>query len=487
MKNYSSFSRIRPLRTTLALLFCLAAIFMLTGCSSNQKYKVSGRIKVGGSPKANVPVKLEGGPTKTNPTQTDADGYFSFADLSEGTYTLMPDPSEFPELVFSPLSRKVYLYGFDAVDFDFSGIVVNRLAASDHTIYMKTADNVLAWGKNGSGQLGDLTTTDRNTPVAPVNLPKIKAVAVGGGQIVIGEQTVVVGHTVALADDGTVWTWGDNIYGQLGNGTNTNNPTPAQVAELTKVVAVAAGKTHTVVLKEDGTVWAWGKNDKGQLGDGTTTDSNKPVQVKGLSSSNGFVAAIAAGDAHTVVLGSDGTVWSVGSNSNGQLGNTTAVESKVFVPTSGILTAIAVSAGDKFTVVLKRDGTVWAWGINDKGQLGNNSTTEKALPVQVKDLTSVAMISAGNQHAVALKQDGTVWSWGSNSKGQLGDGMTANSLVPVKAKDLSGVVSIEAGNDYTISLKTEQTDYSFWAWGSNLYGQLGDGKNEDSHVPKQIF
>jgi alpha-tubulin suppressor-like RCC1 family protein len=208
------------------------------------------------------------------------------------------------------------------------------------------------------------------------------------------------------------------------------------------VTAIAAGFGQTVALKSDGTVWTWGDNSSGQLGDGSATSSNIPVQVRGLSGiSTGMVIAVAAGYDHTVALKNDGTVWAWGNNKNGQLGNGNSTPSKTPVQVSGLSTVTAVAAGFSHTVALKSDGTVWTWGNNSKGQLGSGLTNgvpvDSATPVQVSGLSGAMDIAAGYEDSVALKAaangDGTVWAWGSNSYGQFGNGLAVDSAVPVQA------------------------------------------------------
>jgi alpha-tubulin suppressor-like RCC1 family protein len=341
-------------------------------------------------------------------------------------------------------------------------------------------------------------------------------------------------HTVALKSNGTVYAWRNNSYGQLGDGCEvgvdcTNSSTPVQVVNsggsaghLTEVVSIAAGELHTVALKSNGTVYAWGYNDSGQLGDGCIlppspdadcTDSSTPVQVEDLSTppptGTGFltdVVAIAAGKKHTVALKSDGTVWSWGNNLTGQLADSCNIgvdcqNSSYPVQEYSVATDwVAIAAQGSWTVALKSNGTVWTWGYNFHGQLGNNNTTNSSIPVQVVDpidptaavLTGVVAIAAGGWHTVALKSNGTVYAWGLNDFGRLGNGTTTNSSIPVQVLDpqpddppeepsvLTDVVSIGAGEHHTVALKSNGTVY---AWGDNRSGQLGDGTTEEKHYP----
>ncbi|MCL2087921.1 MAG: dockerin type I domain-containing protein [Oscillospiraceae bacterium] len=344
-------------------------------------------------------------------------------------------------------------------------VCISVSAGNDHSVALLSDGTVWAWGWNNRGQLGDDTTTDRRIPVQVSGLTGVTTVSSSGD------------HTMALKSDGTVWAWGYNWTGQLGDGTVTDRTTPVQVSGLTGVVAVSAGAHHTIALKSDGTVWAWGRNNLyGQLGDGTTIDRHTPVQVSGLTG----VTAISAGGNHTAVLKSDGTVWAWGYNYYGQLGNDTTTNRNIPVRVFGLTGVIAIFAGGGHTIALKSDGTVWAWGNNSHGQLGDGTTTDNYTPKQVSGLTGVTAISAGVQHTIALKSDGTVWAWGANWAGQLGDGTTTNRRTPVQVLGLTGVTDIFAGGYHTMALKSDGT---VWAWGYNGFGQLGDGTTTDRLLP----
>ena len=287
------------------------------------------------------------------------------------------------------------------------------------------------------------------------------------------------GQSIALKSDGSVWAWGDNSAGQLGNGTTTSSQTPVQVSDIGSATAVAAGDDHSVALESDGSVWAWGDNAAGQLGNGTTTSSSTPVQVNGLQS----VSAIAAGGNHTVAVKSDGTVWAWGGNSDGQLGDGTTINSSSPVQVTGLTGVTAVAAGADDTIALKSDGTVWAWGDNSDGQLGDGTTTNSSSPVQVTGLSGITAVASGAYHTLAVKSDGTVWTWGDNSDGQLGDGTTTNSSIPVQVTGLTGVTRIAAGNDHTVAAESNGTA---WAWGDNSVGQLGNGSTTNATTPVAV-
>lgn len=229
-------------------------------------------------------------------------------------------------------------------------------------------------------------------------------------------------HSLALADDGTVWSWGAGYSGQLGNGGTTGGLAPAEVPGLANIVAIAAGWDHSLALDSSGTVWAWGGNYFGAVGDGTTNNRVSPTSV--LTGAK----AIAAGYFHSIAVKSDGTVWTWGWNQYGQLGtgSTTSSPTPVEVcaagasaPCTSYLSGVAtVAGGYGHTVALRNDGTAWDWGDNDHYQLGNNSTSNSSTPVQVWNstsgtfLTGVVAVSAGEYQSTVVTAAGSEWEWG---------------------------------------------------------------------------
>ena len=301
-----------------------------------------------------------------------------------------------------------------------------------------TTGTVQAWGYNLYGALGNGTTTNSSTPVQVSRLTGITAIA--GGDDGSGPN-----NGYALRRDGTVWAWGYNLDGELGNGTNTDSSTPVQVSRLTGITAIAGGSRAAYALRGDGTVWAWGNNSDGQLGNGIATNASisTPVQVSGLTG----VTAIAGGYFAGYALRGDGTVRAWGSNTYGELGNGTTTNSSTPVQVSGLTGVTAIAGGYLTGYALRGDGTVRAWGINGYGELGASPTTtpSSSTPVQVTGLTGITAIAGGTFTGYALCGDGTVRAWGHNGDGELGNGTTTDSSTPVQVSGLTGVTAIAGG------------------------------------------
>ncbi|WP_424186901.1 RCC1 domain-containing protein [Actinokineospora sp. G85] len=324
-----------------------------------------------------------------------------------------------------------------------------------HTLVVLTDSNdsslnkvVRAYGDNLRGQLGTGTTTSSTVSMPVVGLTNVKAVAAAAR------------FSVALKEDGTVWTWGDNTNGQLGDGTTTMRTTPVQVPGLTGVVSIAAGAGFVLAARSDGTVRAWGLNSAGQLGDGTTTNRLSPVTVTGLTG----VTKVAAGQEHSLALRSDNTVRAWGLNSNGQLGNGTTTNASSPVTVTGLGTAQLIAAGAKHSLAGRTDGNISAWGLNAYGQLGDGTTTQRTSPVTVTTPWLTAEITAGNVHSAARGFDGKIRAWGQNAAGQLGNGTTTDSSVPVAVSTVPGNQPFlpVAGNFFTVAAGGENA----WGWGT---------------------
>ena len=339
---------------------------------------------------------------------------------------------------------------------------ITAIASGNNSLALKNDGTVWAWGYNYYGQLGDGTRTDKTMAVQVSGLSGVTAIAGGGS------------HSLALKNDGAVWAWGDNYYGQLGDGIQPYVPyikTAVQVNGLSGITAIARGYSHSLALKNDGTVWAWGSNYYGQLGDGTVVDRETVVQVSRLSG----ITAIAGGGSHSLALKKDGTVWAWGNNENGQLGDGTVINKTTAVQVSGLSGITAIASGYSHSLALKNDGTVWAWGNNYNGQLGDGTTMYATTAVQVRGLSGITAIAGGGLHSLALKNDGTVWAWGNNLKRQLGEGIPVYATyygTAVKVSGLREITAIAGGYSHSLA---QRYNGNVQAWGNNEYGQLGDG------------
>jgi alpha-tubulin suppressor-like RCC1 family protein len=331
------------------------------------------------------------------------------------------------------------------------------------------------WGRNTDGQLGDGTSLDRSAPSASTGLSQRVVQVVGG-----------YSHSCARAGDGSLWCWGNNRKGQVGDGTTaTPKLTAVQVTALGNAVDdVSTGFLHTCARKNDGTLWCWGCTDSAQLGDGVVDSDVSVTLPKAVTALGADVAEVEVGGRHSCARKTDGSLWCWGSNEFGQTGNgkTGSSQTAPAQVTALANATAAVAAGDQHTCALKNDGTLWCWGRNVEGQLGDRSNTDRSDPVQITSLgAEVAEVAAGSWHTCARKIDGTLWCWGSNLIGELGIGSTADRNAPVEVAALAQQVrSVACGERHSCAVKS---DGSVWCWGSALYGQLGTGNTDDSMVP----
>ena len=390
--------------------------------------------------------------------------------------------------------------GVLASDFSFGQVISAGQAHSLGRSY-QSGGTAWGWGNNLSGEIGDNSTTQRNTPVQVLG-------GGTGGAYLVNIIAISAGNatSTALRNDGTVWAWGDANNGKLGTNNQTDSHTPIQVLAgaaggtyLTGISAISTGNTNSVALRNDATVWTWGGGSLGQLGNNTTTAAQvTPVQVVGGAQGGTYltgITAISGGSSNCMALrGSDGTVWTWGSNGGaGKLGDNTTTQRNAPVQVVGGatggtyltgITAVSASNFGNFCMALRNDGTVWTWGDNGNGQLGVNSTTTYITPVQVVGggqggtyLTGIAAISAGGNHGVALATDGTAWSWGRNERGQCSDNTETERDAPVHMQNsggttLTGILSVSAGDRYTLF---QITGGKVLGVGFNNKGGLGDG------------
>lgn len=287
-------------------------------------------------------------------------------------------------------------------------------------------------------------------------------------------------HVMALKADGSVWSWGSNNWGMLGDPSfaGSRRATPGQVPGLTDVVAISGGGQHSLALKRDGTIWSWGQNTWGQLGDGTSTDRNAPVQVSQTTGLTNAVA-IAAGVTHSVALANDGSVWIWGLDGLTQFGGLPVHVNN--------LSGVAQIAAGAFSATLKTDGEaagqVWTFGYNGFGNLGDGTKTDRTAAVPVVGLSNGVAIAAGDSHGLAVTSGGAVSTWGNNGFGQLGDGTTTEHLTPIVVPGLSQIVLVSAGSAHSFFL---QSDGKAFAAGYNYQGGLGVGEVGEHYNPTAV-
>jgi alpha-tubulin suppressor-like RCC1 family protein len=429
-------------------------------------------------------------------------------------------------------------------------------AGGSHTVALDKSGRAWAWGSNDWGQLGDTAdiendfTTSRLTPVSVAGAVKTfchisagrlhtvaldksgRAWAWGGnfsGELGVGyteyydedddffygefEATPVsvagtvktfchissgTGRTFAIDKSGRAWAWGDNFFGELGDGTNIDRCTPVSVAGVVKTFCyISAGYEHAVAIDKSGRAWAWGNNFSGQLGVGFTNFT--PNSVIGAVKT---FCHISAGASHTVAIDKSGRAWAWGTNSSGELGDNTTtsrsfgfrgeVLASIGTPVSvagAVKTFCHISAGDSYTVALDKAGRAWAWGFNNRGQLGDNTTTSRCTPVSVAGtVKTFCHISAGASHTVALDKAGRAWAWGFNNRGQLGDNTTTSRRTPVSVAGAVKTfchISAGASQTFTHTVALDKAGRA-WAWGDNFYGQLGDNTTTSRRTPVSV-
>ena len=339
-----------------------------------------------------------------------------------------------------------------------------------------TQGGLWLWGSNDSGQLGnnDDSATNKSSPVQTISSGvNWKQVSMNGS------------ITACIKTDGTLWLWGDNLLNELGGVSGFMFSSPVQtVAGGTNWKQVSCGFYTPAAVKTDGSLWLWGDNSSGQIGTNNVTGYASPVQT--ISGGRTW-KQVAAGSSYTSAVKTDGTLWSWGVNSNGNLGdNSTTSKSSPVQTVSGGTNWKLVNIGDSHTAAIKTDGTLWLWGINTSGVLGDNSIVKKSSPVQtVAGGTNWKQVACGVAFSVAIKTDGTLWGWGLGTSGQLGTNGVASTSSPVQT--VSGGTNwklVAASSSATAAIKTDGT---LWAWGNAGQGQLGNNSLAAKSSPVQTI
>jgi len=347
---------------------------------------------------------------------------------------------------------------------------VNTIAAGSSVSFAIRQDGSLwAWGHNGTGSLGDGTTIDRHRPVR-IPLDNVVSVSVGGTLGWLGG--------VALQEGGSLWGWG----GVPGIGISVlhggeRQLSPVRIMDGVAAVAYEVNAHHVMVIRNDGSLWGWGNNTEGQLGISNSISGasiSDPVRVMDN------VAAVSVGRWHTTALRTDGSLWAWGNNERGQLATGTTFRNR-YTPMKIMDNVVSFSTYQYHTMAVQADGSLWGWGTNFHGILGDGTTTNRYTPVRIMD--NVVSASVGLSHTAAIRTDGSLWVWGRNYFGFLGDGTIGDDrLRPVRI--MENVSAVTIGHNHTLAI---QTDGSLWAWGSNRAGQVGDGTTTDRHSPVRIM
>lgn len=347
------------------------------------------------------------------------------------------------------------------------------LSLGRHFALALAADGqLLSWGRNDFGQLGNGQAALQSTPQPLADLGEVVALAAGDS------------FSLALRADGTVWAWGSNSSGELGDGSRLSKAYPVPVTGLpAKIKAISAGVQHGLALADDGSVWHWGL-----IWQTTATDaaaqsvvSPRASRVAGLPP----IQAIGAGQAHSLALANDGSVWSWGDNAFGQLGSgsgSAAVAMPQSLPFAERITAISSAAFSN--LVLDAKGQVWAWGMGGWGALGDGTDLDRPAPVRVVGLPAVQQVVAGNLASLALAQDGSVWMWGNNDYGSFAASGLASQWLPANMPHLRGYRDFALGENQVLA---RHPDGSLRAWGYNAQGELGVGDTQQHQTPTPVL
>jgi len=338
-----------------------------------------------------------------------------------------------------------------------------------HSSIITENGDLYTWGDNGFGQLGFGDTTNRNIPTKVSGLSNVVAVSAS------------LYHSAAIIENGDLYTWGWNTWGQLGHGNTTNRNIPTKVSGLSNVVAVSLGTSHSAAITANGDLYTWGDNGSGRLGHGDTTNRNIPTKVSGLSN----VVAVSLGISHSAAITANGDLYTWGYSGSGQLGHGDTTDRNIPTKVSGLSNVVAVSLSDGYNgAAITANGDIYTWGRNTWGQLGHGDTIDRNIPTKVSSLSNVIVVNLSETHSSAVTENGDIYTWGRNHYGQLGLGDTTDRSFPTKVLGLSNIMAVSLGAYYSAAMNVYGDLYT---WGYNNSGQLGLGDYSNRSTPQYVM
>ena len=367
-------------------------------------------------------------------------------------------------------------YNFD-IDENGNVSVATRVSAGyNHSLAIDEEGNLYAWGRNDYGQLGDGTTNNSGTPIQIMEGTKFKEVSAG------------TYCSLAIDEDGNLYAWGRYYWDSFGGESIVKN-TPTLIQEDTKFIKVSNGVSTSqpvcIAIDEEGNLWGWGENTLGTLGTGTKESSSVPVRIKEGTK----FKKISVGGGHSLAIDIDNNLWSWGFNNVGQLGNNSSATAYEPIQIMQGTKIKEIIADGQFSLAIDETGTLWSWGNNFRGALGNGTTTSgyevNGIPNKVQTDRKFKKISGGSANSFGIDTENNLWAWGFTSSGRLGIGETDNTEVtlPTIVKEGTKFKEISGGSSHTLAIDEEG---NLWSWGSNGNGELGNGTTNSSNVPIKI-
>ena len=325
---------------------------------------------------------------------------------------------------------------------------------------------VLGFGDDSYGQLGLRYTVRYNSDPFPIeNMTDIIQISAGGS------------HSLCLDNKGKVWAFGSNLYGQLGRYSDQNKTyIPTLIPDMINIIQIDAGGFSSLCLDNQGRVWSFGHNAFGQLGLGDNIDRNTPTLVPNLNN----IIQVCAGGNHSLCLDKHGKVWTFGSNDGGQLGLDDRLDRNIPNLIEGLNNIVQISNKGAHSLCLDRKGKVWSFGWGDRGQLGLGNHLDETSPALIRTLKNIIQVSVGSNHSLCLDKNGRVWGFGSNQYGESGFGDKTDKTKPDLIPTLYNIIQVSAGNENSICLDNQGR---VWVFGNNSYGKLGISIQAPTNVP----